>query len=243
MVMNTLVLSAALLAGLTGSLHCLAMCGGIAVALNAAPNTSPRWSALKLNLGRVFGYTLAGALVGAIGVGFLRLFQAQTWTLYLRLLVGLVMLLIALRLLDQQQRFKWLSAPGRWMWSLIQQLQAPIRRLPDSLRAPVAGLLWSFLPCGLSSTLLMAAWLEADVLRGAATMFAFGLGTLPAMTLVAYTGERSLNLLQRPGVRLFAAFWIGSVGLLTLTAPWIATLHPALPGALRALGCVVPVSA
>ncbi len=238
--MNSLVLSAALLAGLGGSLHCLAMCGGIAVALNAdSPPAAALWSALKLNLGRILGYTVAGAVVGVIGVSFLQLFQAQTWTLYLRLLVGVAMLMIAVRLLDVRQKLAWLSAPGRWMWAVLQKLQAPIRLLPQALRAPASGLLWAFLPCGLSSTMLMAAWFEADLVRSAAIMLAFGIGTLPAMTAVAWSGQRSMALLQKPGWRVGAATWIAAVGLVTLTSPWLAGLHPALPGALRALGCVV----
>ncbi|MBK8285603.1 MAG: sulfite exporter TauE/SafE family protein [Ahniella sp.] len=238
--MNSLVLSAALLAGLGGSLHCLAMCGGIAVALNAdAPPRAAFWSALKLNLGRILGYTFAGALVGVIGVSFLQLFQAQTWTFHVRLLVGVAMLMIAVRLLDVRQKLAWLSAPGRWMWTVLQKLQAPIRLLPLPLRAPASGLLWAFLPCGLSSTMLMAAWFEADLWRSAAIMLAFGIGTLPAMTAVAWSGQRSMALLQRPGWRIGAAAWIATVGLVTLTSPWLAGLHPVLPGALKALGCVV----
>lgn len=42
-------------------------------------------------------------------------------------------------------------------------------------------MLWGWLPCGLSTTLLAAAWLQADALNGALTMAAFGLGTLPMM--------------------------------------------------------------
>lgn len=242
--MNWPALSAAWLAGLFGSVHCLAMCGGIAVALAAAPNANKSawaaWSqAAQLNLSRVLGYAIAGALVGLIGGSFLHAFQDQTWTRYVRLAVGAVMIIVALRLLDVGGRWRWLSAPGQWVWALLSRLQRALQFLPLRLRLSVSGLLWSFLPCGLSSTLLLAAWFEADVWRGALLMAVFGLGTLPAMVLVSYSGQRSMQWLQQPTVRLFAALWIGLVGLLSLTAPWIAGLHPALPGALAAMGCVV----
>lgn len=242
--MNWPALSAAWLAGLFGSVHCLAMCGGIAVALAAAPNGGKSaWSAwtqaAQLNVSRVFGYALAGALVGLIGASFLHVFEAQTWTRYLRLAVGAVMIVVALRLLDLGGRWRWLSAPGQWVWAILSRLQQALQFLPLRLRLSVSGVLWSFLPCGLSSTLLLAAWFEADVWRGALLMAVFGLGTLPAMVLVSYSGQRSIQWLQKPLARRVAAAWIGLVGVLSLTAPWLAGLHPALPGTLAAMGCVV----
>lgn len=239
--MNWLALGAALTAGLFGSLHCLAMCGGIAVTLGAQ-GAGPGWvaafrSALSLNGGRVLGYTLAGAAVGAIGASVLRLADWTPLANTLRLAVGAVMVLVALRLADVHGRLGWLSAPGQWVWSLLSRLQAILKHLPAPVRLPVSGVLWAFLPCGLSSTLLLAAWFEADPLRGAALMFAFGLGTLPAMVVLSATGQRSHAWLAAPVTRRFGALVIGLAGLVTLGAPWLSRLHPALPEVLGAMGC------
>ena len=56
--------------------------------------------------------------------------------------------------------------------------------------------LWGWLPCGLSTTLLAAAWLQASALNGALTMAAFGLGTLPVMLPLTWSGARLGRWLQ-----------------------------------------------
>ncbi|MCM2336749.1 MAG: sulfite exporter TauE/SafE family protein, partial [Pseudomonas sp.] len=103
-------------------------------------------------------------------------------------------------------------------------------------RRMTLGLLWGWLPCGLSTTLLAAAWLQADPLHGAATMAAFGLGTLPVMLPLTWAGSRVGQRLQRSGWRTAAGLLVLGAGLVTLTAPWLAQA-PALHGVLEALGC------
>ena len=98
------VLLAALLAGLVGSTHCAVMCGGIATGFSAM-SSRPGWgSALQLNLGRVAGYALAGALVGAFGGGLLSLARHQNAVLAMRVGVGLALVVLLANLLG-----RWLS--------------------------------------------------------------------------------------------------------------------------------------
>src|SRR5690625_6491083 len=61
-------LPAALVVGLLGSGHCLAMCGGIGAALGASSRGRPGLI-LLFNGGRIASYTLLGALMGALGAG------------------------------------------------------------------------------------------------------------------------------------------------------------------------------
>ena len=97
-------------------------------------------------------------------------------------------------------------------------------------------MLWGWLPCGLSATLLTTAWLQASALHGALTMTAFGLGTLPIMLPLTWSGARLGQRLQRGGLRIAAGALVLSAGLVTLSAPWLMQV-PALHGALSALGC------
>ena len=98
------------------------------------------------------------------------------------------------------------------------------------------GMLWGWLPCGLSATLLATAWLQASSLNGALTMTAFGLGTLPIMLPLTWSGARLGQRLQRGGVRIAAGALVLFAGLVTLAAPWLMQV-PALHGVLSALGC------
>lgn len=232
---DLIALSAAALTGLLGSVHCLAMCGGIATGLSAtAARPSLAW-ALQLNLGRVAGYTLAGAIVGGFGAGLLQLARIDGLAAKLRLAMGAVLLLAAARLL-WPQRFGLIARTNARLWALLRPLQA--RLVPDAgpLRPWLLGAFWGWLPCGLSTTLLAAAWLEASALHGGLLMAAFGSGTLVAMVPVTWSGARLAQRLRQPRWRYGTAGLIAAAGLLTLTAPWLAQ-QPALHGALQALGC------
>lgn len=242
MPIDLLVLSAALLSGVFGGVHCVAMCGGIAATLSATRgNTSPLPHSLLLNIGRVGGYVIAGAIVGGLGAALLGVVRINGLMEALRVLVGGVMVLAALRLVFPT-RMNALFNSGR----ALDRWLAPMRRAALSLRPPwrtlLLGLLWGWLPCGLSTTLLMAAWFEADAVHGAALMAAFGLGTLPLMVGVGWSGAHFARKLARPGVRSVAALAIGIAGAITMASPWLVRV-PQLQSLLEALGCRAAVVA
>lgn len=233
---NGLALSAVLLTGLLGSVHCAAMCGGIATGLSMGAARQGLAAAWQLNLGRVGGYVLAGALVGGLGDGLLRLFEWSALAIGMRVLVGAVLVVMALRLLDRQGRLGFLARPGARVWRWLQPLHRRVLPANTVPRRLAAGALWGWLPCGLSSTVLAAAWLQADARAGALTMAVFGLGTLPVMLPLTWSGARVGRWLQRPGFRRGAAMFVLGAGVLTLSAPWLMHV-PALQGWLGMLGC------
>lgn len=236
MPIDWLTLAAAVLTGLLGGAHCAAMCGGIATGFSAMSARGGWLPALEANLGRVGGYVLAGAIAGGIGHGIVRVARLDWLTLGLRMLVGTVLIVVALRLLDRRGRLGFLSRPGAGIWPLLRPLQQ--RLLPADTRFKRIGLgvLWGWLPCGLSTTLLVAAWLQASAVNGALTMAAFGLGTLPVMLPLTWSGARLGRWLQQPGRRTAVATIILLAGVVTVTAPWLMKI-PALHGVLSALGC------
>ena len=234
--LDWLTLGAALLSGLLGGMHCAAMCGGIATGFSALTGRSSWSRALESNLGRVGGYVIAGAIAGGFGGGIVSVARSDALSLGLRALAGAVLLVVALRLLDRRGRLGFLARPGAGVWQRLRPLQQ--RLLPaDSRGKRVAlGMLWGWMPCGLSTTLLAAAWLQASAWHGALTMAAFGLGTLPVMLPLTWSGARMGQWLQRPALRNGAALMVLCAGLLTLAGPWLVQV-PALHGALAALGC------
>jgi sulfite exporter TauE/SafE len=235
MTADWLVIGGALLTGLLGGAHCAAMCGGIATGL-AVGQRSSWWIAAQPNLGRVGGYVIAGALAGGIGQALLGVVRMPGLIVASRAAVGVVLVLAALRLLDRSGRFAFLSVPGAHMWQRMRPLQ---RRLfpPDTAGKRIAlGVLWGWLPCGLSTQLLVAAWLQASAWHGALTMLAFGLATLPMMLPLTWAGARFGQRLQRGGWRTASAILVLCAGLATLAGPWLVQV-PALHGALQALGC------
>jgi len=233
---DLLALTAAGLSGMFGSVHCLAMCGGLATGLGSASGTMrPGWHALLLNLGRIGGYTLAGAIVGAFGSGLLMFVRLPGLVVGLRSLVGAVLLLAAARMLFPT-RFGGLTRLANLFWQRLRPWRDRLVPTRGFARPLVLGLFWGWLPCGLSTTLLAAAWLEASALHGGLLMFAFGLGTLPSMTALSWSGARYATSLSQPAMRRVAAGMIAGAGTLTLLAPWLVH-SPALHAWLRVLGC------
>jgi len=245
MPIDWLTLGAASLSGLLGGAHCAAMCGGIATGFSvsaqrsgataATPSIAP---ALEANLARVGGYVIAGAIAGGLGHGIVGVARMDGLATGLRMLVGLVLIVIALRLFDRRGRLSALGGAGTRMWAWLRPLQQ--RMLPADSRAKRIGLavLWGWLPCGLSTTLLAAAWLQASAVNGALTMLAFGLGTLPVMLPLTWSGARLGRWLQTRWRNAGAAL-VMIAGLLTLSAPWLMQV-PELHAVLSALGCVTP---
>ena len=78
--------------------------------------------------------------------------------------------------------------------------------------------------------------MQANARDGALTMAVFGLGTLPVMLPLTWSGARVGRWLQQPAPRRFAALFILFAGVLTTSAPWLMQM-PALHGVLAALGC------
>lgn len=227
--MHELTLLAALLAGVLGSVHCTAMCGGIAAALGAGPGGARRNRQLLLyHLGRIASYGTAGAIAGALGAAAGYALTISRWSEILRLATAAVIVVIGLDIaLSGTSRARWLRLPERWGARLWRRV-APHSRMSlpaaPGARALALGLLWGWLPCGLVYSVLLAAAVAGGAASGAAVMIAFGLGTAPAMAGLSYLGAR----LPRPGgslARLLGAVLV-ACGLWTAAMP-IAALSGA----------------
>ena len=236
MPIDLMVLVAAFASGLLGTVHCAAMCGGIATSLSGGQRDG-LWMAALPNLGRVLGYALAGAIVGGLGSGLLGIARTPALGIAMRAMVGIVLVIAGLRLLDRKHRLPAFGGgAGARLWQWLAPLRARAWPADSAGKRLLLGLVWGWMPCGLSTTLLAAAWLQASAAHGALTMAAFGLGTLPMMIPLTWAGARIGQRLQRGGLRTIAGTLVIAAGLLTLAGPWL--LHaPVLHRVLEALGC------
>ncbi|TXH65963.1 MAG: sulfite exporter TauE/SafE family protein [Thermomonas sp.] len=236
MPIDLMVLVAAFASGLLGTVHCAAMCGGIATSLSGGQRDG-LWMAALPNLGRVLGYALAGAIVGGLGSGLLGIARTPALGIAMRAMVGIVLVIAGLRLLDRKHRLPAFGGgAGARLWQWLAPLRARAWPADSAGKRLLLGLVWGWMPCGLSTTLLAAAWLQASAAHGALTMAAFGLGTLPLMIPLTWAGARIGTRLQRGGLRTAAGALVIAAGLLTLAGPWLMHV-PLLHGVLAALGC------
>jgi sulfite exporter TauE/SafE len=160
------------------------MCGGIAGSLGALSGGTGRSlaaPALQFNVGRMFGYALLGALAGGILGAAGEIMALKPLGKWLRALTALMVLLIGLRFLLDWRGLDVIERGGAGLWRRIMPLAVRISQRHDWIGRLGLGICWGFLPCGLVYTVLMTAASTGKVVSGAATMFAFGVGTLPAM--------------------------------------------------------------
>jgi sulfite exporter TauE/SafE len=193
--MFELTFATAFVAGLLGSGHCLAMCGGITTALGTAQaGRAPFWQLLVYQLGRISSYGVGGAIVGAMGAAAGMAFETSRWSAGLRLATALIVVLIGLDIaVGTTARVRWLRAPERWgalVWRRVAPAARTVLPVRPGARALALGLLWGWLPCGLVYSVLLAAAVAGSAARGSATMMAFGLGTLPTMLGLSFAGAR-----------------------------------------------------
>ncbi len=215
------------LAGLAGSAaHCAPMCGPIVLAqaadrLAAVPAsrlgpTSRLASALLLpyHAGRLTIYGGLGALAGAGGAGL----AALPW---LGRASGLLLLAAALAFLGRAV-VGW--RPGRGCAGIGAVGRLLQRAGGRRCGGYGLGLALGFLPCGLVYAALAVAAAGAGPLLGAATMLAFGAGTVPALVAIATLGQfgtvrwRPALARAAPYLMLFNAMLLGSLAWRALAA-------------------------
>lgn len=176
----------AFLIGFLGSMHCVGMCGPLALAIPAGRVHSSRWLVNRslYQLGRILMYACLGAVLAVAGKGI----AIAGWQQGLAITAGIFLLLLAI-LPTQVER--WAGGAG-WPGKAVNRLRKPMGSLirKGGLSATFTlGMLNGLLPCGLVYLGLAGALLSGSALQGATWMAAFGLGTLPAMALVLGLGS------------------------------------------------------
>ena len=145
-------LSAAFTAGLAGSAHCFAMCGGLASAFGMRASshsttgvaTSPSVMlskhalahSLPYQLGRLGGYTVAGAICGVLGATLQSMLDLASIGVGLRIASGVLLVLIALRMLSPWNPLRWLETLGAQFWRSLQPLARPLHSAATLARWP-----------------------------------------------------------------------------------------------------------
>lgn len=177
---------AAIIMGLAGSLHCVGMCGPIALALPGA--RSPlRFLAGRLayNLGRSLGYAALGLLAGSLGAAGGLIVHQQG----LSIASGVFILALGAFPVLQHRLQNQATGPTARVASSLRQALARRLKLNTLPAMLMTGLLNSWLPCGLVFAALAAALAAGNALDGALFMGLFGLATIPAMLSLVYAGR------------------------------------------------------
>lgn len=174
------MLVTAFILGLTGSLHCVGMCGPIALMIGG--NKSLLLNRVLYNLGRTMTYVTMGIAVGLFG----KIFQWGGVQGRISIALGLLTLLL-LFIPALQTRLQPSLTPMMLKLKKLFAARLQSKRLVSSL---TSGIVNGFLPCGLVYAALAIALVQATPLQSAAVMMLFGLGTIPMLLAAAYSWQK-----------------------------------------------------
>lgn len=188
------MLYSAIILGMISSMHCIGMCGPIAMMLPLDRNNAGRKAAqlLLYHSGRLTAYASLGLVFGLLGKGlYLAGLQQQ-----LSIIAGILMVVVAITPEKIFARYNF-SKP---VYNLISRLKAALGgqlRSKSNKAFYLTGLFNGFLPCALVYAALFGAIAMQNAPIGMAYMFLYGVGTIPLMSAVVYASGFISNPLRK----------------------------------------------
>jgi len=225
------LLFSALLMGLAGGPHCLAMCGTACMGVSRWPGQSATRSLFLFQTGRVIGYAGLGALA-AFSMHTLGWLAKETPVFHpLWSMLHITALLWGLWLMWRAEQPLWVNRTAQRVW---QAMSGKTRAVSKQVLAPLwLGMAWALLPCGLLYSALLVAMFTAGALQGALVMAAFALGGGLMLTVfpwlwshISNWGQVPINSMTSIGTRIsglmlaVTAAWGLYSGLTHTVSPW-----------------------
>ena len=178
------MLYSALIFGLISSLHCIGMCGPIALMI-PVDRTNPAKKVTQIityHIGRLSAYATIGFIFCLVGKGFFLAGIQQRLSIF----IGIAMIIT-------------IVTPERVLANY--NFSKPIYRLISKIKSSLGkqfknksyqslftiGLLNGFLPCGMVYVALFGAIAMQSVPFGVLYMLLFGIGTIPMMSSVIFS--------------------------------------------------------
>ena len=177
------MLYSAFILGLISSLHCIGMCGPIAMMLPVDHQNEAKkvTQIITYHIGRLTAYATIGLIFGLLGRGFFLAGLQQKMSIF----IGVAMIITVL--IPEKMFAKYnFSKP---VFKIISKTKSRLgsqfkNRSYKSLF--IIGLLNGFFPCGMVYVALFGAIAMQSAGFGVLYMLLFGLGTMPLMTIVVY---------------------------------------------------------
>ncbi len=201
------------LMGLLGSVHCIGMCGPLMMALPISHKTDfQKIVALFLyHVGKILSYSILGILLGLFGSQF-PVFGFQR---NISIFLGVIMLLYVLYVFVLKPRhIQWW--PLSSVYNLIVQKLSKLFKSNSIFSFLMIGMLNGLLPCGMIYLALSSSLATQNILHGGLLMAFFGLGTVPALMMVAIGGQYMGFAFRRKIQKILPVFIFGMGVLLIL---------------------------
>ena len=218
------MLYSALILGLLSSLHCIGMCGPIAMMLpvNRTNETKKAIQILLYHAGRLSAYGTLGLVFGIIGKGlYLAGLQQQ-----LSIIAGIVMIIIVMLPEKKVNQYNLSRPVNRILFKIRNHLGIQLRN-KNNKAFYMTGLLNGFLPCGLVYAALFGAIAMQNEVTGFLYMILYGAGTIPLMSAIVYMSGMMNDPLRNKLTKIipYTAVFIGMLFIvrgLGLGIPYIS---------------------
>lgn len=189
--------------GLVGSLHCIGMCGPIAIALPLGNKGLflRIIGGIVYNIGRILTYALLGAIFGLLGQG-IEMAGFQQWA---SILLGSAMILSIIAPAIFRGKIKL----EQFFFGYAGKLIGSFRKLFAVSSIPslfLIGLLNGLLPCGLVYVAIAGAINTNELFNGVIYMIIFGLGTIPIMLAIPLLGNLIGNAFRKKYGKIVSIF-------------------------------------
>ncbi len=172
--------------GFASGFHCIGMCGPIALSMGMTKKQALNFylQNLTYQFGRIFTYTILGAILGIVGEGF----EISGFQQYLTIIAGVLLIAMAIFSfggLDFSSKVPFLS---KFLLKIKISLGNLLQKSDYKSRFST-GILNGLLPCGMVYMALTASLAAGGIWQSAVFMALFGLGTLPFMFAVVLLGN------------------------------------------------------
>lgn len=207
--MEITLIIAALGLGFATGFHCIGMCGPIALSLGLSKSQQVNFHLQNLTyqFGRIFTYTLLGAIVGIVGEGF----HLAGFQQYITIFAGILLIIMALFSFGGDFSSK-IPAINNALLRVKINLGKFLQKKDYTSRF-LTGVLNGFLPCGMVYMALTASLAAGGIWQSALFMTIFGLGTFPFMFAVVLFGNL-INTATRTKILKFVPIFMLVLGSL-----------------------------
>ena len=206
------VLGIGFLMGFIGSVHCIGMCGPLTMALPFSQHKSFfKYISMALyHFGKILSYASLGLIVGLFGKQIFVIDSQQS----LSIIIGILMLIYVVWVYLVKINAKL---------NLLQFIQTPVLKALTTLFKNknlyvfiFLGFLNGLLPCGMVYLALGSAMSTGQPYYAALFMAFFGIGTMPALLMVALGGQMVGFEWRRKLQKVLPVFIIGMGVMLIL---------------------------
>jgi hypothetical protein len=169
--------------GLISSLHCIGMCGPIAMMLPVERNNPAKkvFQIITYHLGRLTAYASIGFVFGLLGKGFFMAGIQQQLSIF----IGVAMIIVILVPEKSFAKYNFSKPVFKIIAKVKTELGSQFKNKSFASLFTI-GLLNGFLPCGMVYVALFGAIAMQSAPLGVLYMILFGLGTVPLMSSVIY---------------------------------------------------------